>query len=247
VNLTGARRYERRWGFLRRQSMPQILIVGDDAVMQCALRAYFSSDYEVIETSVPENAFAMALEHKPDAILLDLSLPGLSGFELCQGFSSLGSTQHIPIFVSGADERNRAFCQNLGASRYFTKPIDFAKLKKALAYALDSKMAERRRDIRIEVKVNLTLKGRKRDGTVFEANAITKNMSKGGFFCACTTWLEKGDTVQVFFADERERCLGAARLVRIVETDGLYPHYGFQFIDTIAEGNRNLVLNRTPQ
>lgn len=227
--------------------MPRILIVDDDEAIRGVIKDHLSATYKVIDTGVPDNALAMALEHKPDAILLDLSLPGTSGFELCHAFSASSFTRQIPIFIVGEDERNRAFCQNLGASRYFTKPIDFAKLKKALAYALDCKWAERRRDIRIEVKVNLALKGRKRDGTVFEANAVTKNMSKGGFFCACPAWLEKGDTVQVFFAEESERCLGDARLVRVVETDGVYPHYGFQFIGTIGEGNRNLALNRTPQ
>lgn len=65
---------------------------------------------------------------------------------------------------------------------------------------------------------------------MFEADAITKNMSKGGFLCACSAWLQKGDTVQVFFADERDRFLGDAQVVRVVASDGLYPDYGFQFI-----------------
>jgi len=42
--------------------------------------------YEVIDTQDPEQALGLALEHKPDAILLDLMMPKFSGFELCQSF-----------------------------------------------------------------------------------------------------------------------------------------------------------------
>jgi hypothetical protein len=65
-------------------------------------------------------------------------------------------------------------------------------------------------------------------------NAVTKNMSKGGFLCACPAWIQKDDTVQVFFADEPERHLGDAHLVRVVEADVLYSDCGFQFVEPIA-------------
>ena len=48
-----------------------------------------SEGYEVIDTQDPEQALGLALEHKPDAILLDLMMPKFSGFELCQSFRAL--------------------------------------------------------------------------------------------------------------------------------------------------------------
>src|ERR1700691_4406375 len=129
--------------------MPRILIVDDDEAMRAVVKEHLSAIYEVIDTGFPENALVMAVEKEPDVILLDLYMPGLSGFELCQTLSSLSFTQKIPVFIiSGSDERNKAFCQNLGASRYFTKPIDFAKLKADLAAVLSSDKLERRRDLR---------------------------------------------------------------------------------------------------
>jgi len=65
-------------------------------------------------------------------------MPGLSGFELCQVLSSLAITDPIPIFiVSGEDERNKAFCENLGADKYFTKPIDFREVKSGTGVGLE--------------------------------------------------------------------------------------------------------------
>jgi response regulator RpfG family c-di-GMP phosphodiesterase len=160
-------------------------------------------------------------------------MPGLSGFELCQVLSSLSLTQQIPIFiVSGEDERNKAFCQNLGASGYFTKPVDFATLKTDLARALRSKVPERRRDVRVQLRVIVKLKGKNKDGSYFEVRAATENMSNGGFLCACTASLEDITTVEVFLCDQHEHSLGQARLVRIVKTDALNLRYGFQFISS---------------
>jgi DNA-binding response OmpR family regulator len=222
--------------------MPLILIVDDDETRRTAVKEQLSNTYDIIETGASETAFAMALEHKPDAILLDLSLSGLSGLELCQALSSLSFTQHIPIFVSGEDERNKAFCQHLGASKYFAKPIDFAKLKTDLASVLRSKKAERRTDVRVQLRIILKLRGINKDGTFLDVRAATENVSKGGFLCACASSLEEATTVEVSLCGEHEHYLGHARLARVVKTDTQNPRYGFQFIGPIAgstEGQRS--------
>src|SRR5579863_5394099 len=111
--------------------MPKILIVDDDEAVRGLLRMRLSGAYQIVETGDPEQALALALEHKPDAILLDLMMPGFSGFELCQSFHSLSYTSRIPIFViSGeAGAKYKEHCENLGAKGYFDKPVDFVALK----------------------------------------------------------------------------------------------------------------------
>jgi putative two-component system response regulator len=211
--------------------MPRILIVDDDDAMRTVIREHLSSTYQIIETGFPDNVLLMAVEQEPDVILLDLWMPGVSGFELCQALSSLSFTQHIPIFIiSGQDERNKTFCHNLGAYSYFTKPINFSKLKAALASVLSAKKAQRRRDVRVQAKILLKLKGRNNGGTDFEVRAETENVSKSGFLCASPASLEDATAVEVFLYGEREHRLGDARLVRVVQTDALNPRYGFQFI-----------------
>jgi CheY-like chemotaxis protein len=224
--------------------MPRILVVHDDATIRGDVKEHLSDTCEVIDTGVPETALAMALEHKPDAILLDVSRSGLSGFELCLALSSLSFTQHIPIFVSGEDDRNKAFCQNLGASRYFTKPIDFVKLKTDLASVLGSKRDNRRAHVRVQLRVILKLRGTNKDGSLWEVRAATENVSNGGFLCACAASLAEVTTVEVSLCGEREHYLGQARLARVVKTDIADPRYGFQFVGTTGEAIRNLTESR---
>jgi len=215
--------------------MARILIVDDDDVMRLVMKEQLSSEYEIIDTGAPETALAIALEYRPDVIMLDLSMPGLSGFELCQALSSLSLTQHIPIIiVSAEDVRNKAFCLKLGATTYFTKPVDFAKLKAGLEQVLNSKKDERRAHMRVQLKAALKLRDIAKDKGDLAVPAVTEDMSKGGFLCSCDIPLEEGITVEVTLCAERELTLGQARLVRIVRTDGAEPRYGFQFTATVG-------------
>jgi DNA-binding response OmpR family regulator len=77
----------------------KILIVDDDPQLVSLHRMRLEDRYEIIDTSEPEEALGLALEHKPGAILLDLMMPKFSGFELCQSLHSLSYTSLIPIFV----------------------------------------------------------------------------------------------------------------------------------------------------
>ena len=99
--------------------MHKILIVDDDRATCDLLRACLSEGYEVIDTQDPEQALGLALEHKPDAILLDLMMPKFSGFELCQSFRSLSYTSTIPIVViTGETEaKYKDHCGNLAPLR----------------------------------------------------------------------------------------------------------------------------------
>jgi len=211
--------------------MQRILVVDDDASMREVIKDHLSPSYEVLDTGVPEAALAMTLAHKPDAILLDLNMLGLSGFELCQVLSSLSVTEQIPIFiVTGEDERNKAFCENLGALKYFTKPIDFGRLKTDLSWVLSTKKQERREDPRIQLRVVLKLQCRDNDGNPFEVRAETENMSRGGFLCVCSKAMEMGAEVEAYLCGEAEYNLGHARLVRIVESAIGKPRYAFQLM-----------------
>src|ERR1700682_359573 len=97
--------------------MHKILIVDDDRSMRSLLRVRLSDAYQVFDTEDPEQALALALEHKPDAVLLDLMMPKFSGFELCQSLRSLTYTSTIPILViTGETEaKYKDHCANLGA------------------------------------------------------------------------------------------------------------------------------------
>ena len=86
----------------------------------------------------PGQGIALALEHRPDAVLLDLldlMMPKVSGFELRPGFQALTYTCYVPIFVSSdaAGNKYKEHCDRLGAVDYFETPVDSKKLKEKLA------------------------------------------------------------------------------------------------------------------
>src|ERR1700722_10062305 len=114
--------------------MPRILIIDDDETMRRLLRARLEDAYHIIDTGDPEQAIALTLQYKPDAILLELMMPNFSGFEVCQNLFALSLAQQIPIFISGETAKTcKEFGLNLGSARYFEKPVDFDRLRAGLA------------------------------------------------------------------------------------------------------------------
>ena len=101
--------------------MGELLVVDDDEALRRLMHLELSDTYEVIDTGEPEAGLALALEHRPDAILLDLRMPKYSGYELCQTFTSFSRTQTIPVvIVSGeAGAQTKEHCKQLGAAAYF--------------------------------------------------------------------------------------------------------------------------------
>src|SRR5689334_23742762 len=114
--------------------MGKLLVVDDDAALRRLMRLELSDTYEVIDSGEPEQGLAIALESRPDAILLDLRMPKYSGYELLQTFTSFSHTQKIPVIVvSGeAGSQTKEHCKQLGAAGYFEKPIDFDALRVCL-------------------------------------------------------------------------------------------------------------------
>src|SRR3981081_2411519 len=128
---------------------PKVLIVDDDEAMRMMVKMRLSGVCEFIYTGSPEQALGLALQHKPDAILLDLMMPDCSGFELCQSLHSLSYTSRTPIFVVSGESaaKYRDYVSSLGASGFFEKPIDFPALKNRLAEELQTNSPERRRTV----------------------------------------------------------------------------------------------------
>lgn len=217
--------------------MQKVLVVDDDQAMRNLLHTRLADVYEVIDTGDPEQAIALALEHKPDAVLLDLMMPKFSGFDLCQSLRSLSYTSRIPVFVitGRAGSEAREYCQQLGASGYFEKPVDFAGLKRRLDEELRTNRAERRAHVRVRMRVPLKLRGTDAAGNRFEEVTATENVSAAGFLCSCSLQLANGTVVEVFLATGAERYVGTARVVRKESAVTSWQRYGFHLEQTSGD------------
>jgi DNA-binding response OmpR family regulator len=219
--------------------MQKILVVDDDAAMRRVLKVRLSASYEVIETGEAVQALELALTHKPDAILMDLMMPGFSGFELCQNFRDLSYTSRIPIFVvSGeSDARCKAHCERLGALDYFQKPIDFKRLQSRLNQELEKQHPERRRSARVKMKMPIRLRGIDVRGDLLDEATSTDNVSLDGFLCECSAPLAKNSVVEVFLigTGEKLRYVGRARVVRREAPDTPWQRYAFEFQEKTLE------------
>jgi DNA-binding response OmpR family regulator len=212
--------------------MARILIVDDDQSVRSLLRFRLKDSYEVFDTGSPEEALALALQHKPEVILLDLMMPRFSGFEVCQTLASMSFTQMIPVLIVSGESagRYKDFCESIGAKGYFQKPIDFEALRTRLGEVLDNRNVNRRSEPRVRLRLMLTIRGVGANGEPFEYFTATENVSGHGFFCGCTTSLLTGMIVEVFLEDSGRQPCGKARVVHVERRGTPAQGYGFQFV-----------------
>jgi CheY-like chemotaxis protein len=215
--------------------MHRLLIIDDDASVRKLLRFRLQDTYEIIDTADSQEGLALALQEKPDAILLDLMMPTYSGLEVCQTLSSLSFTHRIPIFIVSAAStaRYEEFCANLGAMGFFHKPVDFDKLRKELAEAIQGKHSARP-EVRIRLKATLNLSGLDSSGAPFELITVTQNVTTSGFLCGCQAEVKEGAIVEVYLEPNKEQFVGKARVVRVDWPGAPSQACDFQFIEKPA-------------
>jgi DNA-binding response OmpR family regulator len=213
--------------------MARILVIDDDEAIRRMLRFRLKDTHEIIDTASPEEGLILALQRKPDVILVDLMMPAHTGFEVCQTITSLSFTQLIPVFViSGAPKAiYKDFSDALGARGYFEKPIDFNLLHKRLAAVLSEKRENRRREARVRLRVGVKLQGRDAKNDSFEVLTFTEDVSSRGFSCGLNVLLSPTAVIQVFlWIPAAHRFTGEARLAwaQFAQTDAQM--CGFEFL-----------------
>jgi CheY-like chemotaxis protein len=215
--------------------MAKILIVDDDDSTRVLLRERLEGAHEIADTGNPEDAMAMALNFKPDCILLDLLMPALSGMELCQTLKSLSYTRSIPIFVITGEpaEKCKDSCIRLGAAEYFEKPLNIGQLEESLAIALKLKQPQRRCGMRVHLTVDLKLRGTDVSGAKYEVLTTTEDVSANGFYCVSEARLHENSSAEVFMMTGGERFVGRARVVRTAHATAPGEHYGFEFTEKL--------------
>ena len=121
-----------------------ILVIENDPGAVRLLRAYLEGEgYEVEVATDGEAGIAAARSHSPGAIILDVLLPGIDGWEVLRRLKADADLRDIPVMVATVvDERNVAM--NLGAVDYFLKPVrPDALLARLATYTFTTKVKQR--------------------------------------------------------------------------------------------------------
>lgn len=112
-------------------SKTRILIADDEPNIVLSLEFLMRrAGYEVEIVDNGEDALARAAGHPPDLMLLDVMLPRLSGFEVCQRLRAMPACRTLPIIMLTAKGRDGEVSKGLalGATAYITKPFSVQDL-----------------------------------------------------------------------------------------------------------------------
>lgn len=111
--------------------MARILIVDDSPTEMFKLTGMLEKHgHVVLKAENGADGVALARQEKPDAVLMDIVMPGLNGFQATRQLTKGPDTSHIPvIMVTTKDqETDMVWAARQGAKDYITKPVDEQKL-----------------------------------------------------------------------------------------------------------------------
>ncbi|KAM3093337.1 response regulator transcription factor [Phormidesmis sp. 146-12] len=115
--------------------MSTVLVVEDSVTEMQILTSYLkSAGLSVVSAQSGEEAQVKLNGAKPDLIVLDVILPGQSGFELCRELKADPNTSKIPVVICSTKdtEVDKMWGNMLGANAYIPKPVDPVELLKTI-------------------------------------------------------------------------------------------------------------------
>jgi DNA-binding response OmpR family regulator len=109
--------------------MAKILIVEDDRAILLGLKENLSYEgHQVVQVVRGDEAIDRIASEKPDLLILDIMLPGLSGYEICRRIRKTDRRLPILILTARADDVDKVMGLDLGADDYLTKPFSVQEL-----------------------------------------------------------------------------------------------------------------------
>jgi len=121
-----------------------VLVVDDDPALRRAMSDRFRFwGHDVTEAKDGGEAVALADAGRFDLVILDLSMPGLSGFEVLDRLVQIGSEAEKVVLTAHGSLEKAVEAMKRGADDFLAKPADFALLERIVARALDRRRLER--------------------------------------------------------------------------------------------------------
>jgi len=124
------------------EATTRIMLVDDHAIVRAGFRRLLEqqANYQVVaEAGDAETAYALFVEHRPDVVVLDLSMPGVSGLDLVRRISAREPSARVLVFTMHEDAQLAERAIQLGARGYVTK----SSAPEVLASAVADMMAGR--------------------------------------------------------------------------------------------------------
>ncbi|MBA7580258.1 Alkaline phosphatase synthesis transcriptional regulatory protein PhoP [subsurface metagenome] len=119
-----------------------ILIADDEETVRSLVKRLLGKTYKVLEADNGEEAVKVAVNQKPDLILMDILMPKMDGLTACYAIKRNQATKEIPVvMLTAVDyELNRKLSQDvMGAQDYITKPFNSEALMSMIAKCLNDK------------------------------------------------------------------------------------------------------------
>ncbi|XQE65495.1 HD domain-containing phosphohydrolase [Pseudomonas sp. P3C3] len=144
---------------------PQLLVVDDEPANLQVLRHILQEDYRLLFAKDGAKALELAAREKPELILLDVMMPGMTGYGVCAQLKATPATSTIPvIFVTAlADVEDEAQGFAVGAVDYITKPVSPAIVKARVRTHLSLVRVEELRETRLQIVQRLGLAAEYKD------------------------------------------------------------------------------------
>jgi putative two-component system response regulator len=132
---------------------PKLLVVDDEATNLQMLRHVLQDDYRLVFAKDGSKAIELAQRERPDLILLDIMMPDMTGYAVCEALKRDVQTRHIPvIFVTAlADTDDEAKGFAVGGVDYLTKPASPAIVKARVRTHLSLVQVDELRETRLEI------------------------------------------------------------------------------------------------
>ncbi len=113
--------------------MKRIVVVDDDRVIAGAVREILVPEGFLVDCPPdPRAALVQAIRDVPDLVILDVNMPGMTGWEFCAILRRQSATRDVPVlFLTGRSEvKDRITAMQLGGSDFLAKPFGAADLRR---------------------------------------------------------------------------------------------------------------------
>ncbi|MBZ5537989.1 MAG: response regulator [Acidobacteriia bacterium] len=219
----------------------RLLVVDGESQMGDFIHKTFSDHFDVLMARSGNEAIRRAVLDHPNCLLLDVAMPQMSSFMLCEILKSISQTKRIPIVLMGAKPRETVWgmAKEMGALDYIEPPFSAEKISKSIHSALEAAASERRRAPRVSMKIPIVIRSKDSLDHQYEVRAETVDVSRTGALMRLPVRIPIGAQVEFFQFDParpgRMIPCAQARVVWNDDDEVIGPNcHGFEFVGPSA-------------